>query len=387
MDFDFNEEQYMLRDSVRALLDAQWSMARTRDLVEREADQRGTPSGLAGQLAELGLPAMLVPEEFGGLGLTFLDYVLVAEEFGRALAPAQITQSVIASEIIARYGTEAQKGALLPRLAGGDAQAALAWLEPDAGYDLADIAMTAEENANGYRLNGRKILVPYGDSADILLVAARLGGGEIALFVCDRATADLATSPHKIFDPSSRAASLQFQNVRIGPESLLGGGPDKGALDRFLDLCTVASAAEMAGCASAALDMAVAYAKQRQQFGQLIGSFQAIKHKCADMIVALETSRSAAYYAAWAISEDMWDVASAVSMAKAYCGDSCRMICNEALQIHGGIGYTWELDIHLFLKRGKYLEYSFGDASFHRERVIAHALAASGQAATHTAGV
>jgi alkylation response protein AidB-like acyl-CoA dehydrogenase len=374
MDFDFNEEQYMLRDSVRGMLDAGWSIARTRALVERDMDERGTPADLSAKLAELGLPAMLIPESYGGLGLTFLDYVLVAEEFGRTLAPAQITQSVIASEVIGRYGSEAQKTALLPRLATGEAHAALAWLEPEAGYDPADIAMTARETANGYSLSGRKILAHYGDSADILLVAARLPDGEPSLFTCEGGKAGISTSPHMIFDPSSRAASLQFDNVELGADALL----DSGALARFLDLAAVASAAEMAGCASAALDMAVAYAGQRQQFGQLIGSFQAIKHKCADMIVALETSRSAAYYAAWAISEDVPDAASAVSMAKAYCGDSCRMICNEALQIHGGIGYTWELDVHLFLKRGKYLEYSFGDASFHRERVIAHAMQAAG---------
>lgn len=367
MDFDFNSDQYLLRDSVRSFLDEQWGPRKLRTAAGQFSSELW--SGLCG----LGLQTLLVPEEFDGAGLGFVDLALVLEEFGRALVPAPMADTLLASDIFARFGTPRQRASLLPQISAGACRIAFAHAQAGIGHSAAEVTLAAERSAGDWRLRGEKILVPGALAATHLLVSARPDDGPAGLFICEAKDPGVSPRAHRAIDPESLLGSVTFDGARAQP---VGDAPDASALARLLETSTLAAALQMAGIGAAALDMAVAYAKQRTQFDRPIGSFQAIKHKCADMLVALEGARSAAYYACWAVAEDDASLALAVAMAKAVSGDACRLICNDALQIHGGVGFTWDYDIHFYLKRGKLLEYAFGDASFHRERVASRVLGA-----------
>lgn len=371
MNFDFSPEQYMFQDSIRSYLADAWSVAKLRGLMEGD----GFDPALWRGLTEIGLPAILVPEEHGGLGLSFVDLALVLEECGRALVPGPMVETMIATDVIALFGTEEQRATLLPGIAEGRTKIVPAVVEAEGGADPAGAETVATHAGSGWTLSGRKILVPYAALADKLLVAARFGATRaLGLALVDPTRAGVALRPNALFDPAARASEAAFQDVAISSQDVLGGAPIAESVDRVVDAGAMAAAAQMMGIAARMLELAVEYAGQRTQFGRPIGSFQAIKHRCADMLVQLETGRTAAYYAAWALSCDAPDAARAVSMAKAYCGDAARFVCNEALQIHGGIGFAWELDLHLYLRRAKVLEYSYGDASAHRERVLSTTL-------------
>ena len=368
MNFDFGPDQYMVQDSVRRFLADHWSPSRLRALMEGDGFDRALWRGLT----ELGLLGTLVPETHGGLGLSFIDLALVLEECGRALVPGPFVETILATDVLSRFGTPEQQAALLPSLADASSRISPAVTE-EAGCDPDRMATTATESGAGWVLSGRKILVPYAELADKLLVSARFEpSGEPGLVLVDSSGPGVIRRPHALFDVSARAAEVVFENVAVAAADVLGGGPS--ALRRLLDAGAAAAAAQMTGIAARMLDLAVEYAGQRVQFGRPIGSFQAIKHRCADMMVQVETSRTACYYAAWALAAGPAEVTQAVSMAKAYCGDAARFVCNEAIQLHGGIGFAWEVDLHLYLRRAKSLEYAFGDASTHRERVLAAAL-------------
>ena len=360
MDFDFNPDQYLLRDSVHSFLTDQWGPRKLR-----AAGGNFSPD-LWNGLRGLGLQTLLVPDAFEGSGLGMVDFVLVLEEFGRALVPGPLADTVLASEIIARFGTPCQRSSLLPKIASGDCRIAFAHAQSGAGHTATEVTLQARHTDGEWRLFGQKILVPGAQSATHLLVSAKPDDGEAGLFICQVDGPAISIQSHRAVDPDSLLCRVAFDGTTAQP---IGAIPDKRALARLLETSTLAAAIQMVGIAAASLDMAVAYAKQRTQFDRPIGAFQSIKHKFADMLSALESARSAAYYASWALAEDDSAAALAVSMAKATCGDACRLICNDALQIHGGVGFTWEYDVHFYLKRGKLLEYAFGDASFHRERV------------------
>ena len=360
MDFDFNPDQYLLRDSVHTFLTDQWGPRKLR-----AADARFSPD-LWNGLRGLGLQTLLVPEEFEGSGLGLVDLVLVLEEFGRALVPGPLADTVLASEIIVRFGSPSQRSSLLPKIASGDCRIAFAHAQSGAGHTAAEVTLQARHSAGEWHLFGQKILVPGAQAATHLLVSAKPDGGEAGLFICQVDDPAVSIQSHRAVDPDSLLCQVAFEGTTAQP---IGAITDGRALARLLETSTLAAAIQMVGIAAASLDMAVAYAKQRTQFDRPIGAFQAIKHKFADMLVALEGARSAAYYASWALAEDDSAAALAVSMAKATCADACRLICNDVLQIHGGVGFTWGYDVHFYLKRGKLLEYAFGDASFHRERV------------------
>ncbi|HET6236048.1 MAG TPA: acyl-CoA dehydrogenase [Acetobacteraceae bacterium] len=363
MNFDFIEDQYLLRDSVRAFLADHWDTKKLRAAGGRFSADLW--QGLTG----LGLQTLLVPEQHDGSGLGLVDSVLAFEEFGRALVPGPVRDTILISEVIARFGTPAQCAALLPAIAAGTARVAFAHAEPGAGHRTEPTGVTATSDGSAWRLHGRKILVPAADAATVLAISARLPDGRAALFLCDLPAQGVTLTRNIAVDADSMPCRV---DLNAAPAAVLG----VDALSRLLETSAIAAAAEMIGIAGAALDLAVAYAKQRTQFDRPIGSFQAIKHRCADMLVALEAARPSAYYAAWAATEDAPDQPLAVSVAKAAAGDACRFVCNECLQIHGGVGFTWEFDVHLYMKRGKFLEYSFGDATWHRERVAALVLPA-----------
>ncbi len=365
MDFDFTAEQYLVRDSVRRFLADHWGPRKLRTAAGMF--DPGLWTGLCG----LGLQTLLVPENQGGAGLGLVDLALVLEEFGRALVPAPMADTILASDIISRFGTPQQQASLLAQISSGNCRVAFAHAEAGAGHTAPEVALAATSGTGEWRLHGRKILVPGAQAATHLLVSAKPQDGAAGLFICEAMNERISVQRHRAIDPDSMLCMVSFDSTLAQP---IGVRPDARALARMLETNTLAASLQMVGIAAAALDIAVGYAKERTQFDRPIGSFQAIKHKCADMLVALEGARSAAYYGSWAAAEDDPALSLAVSMAKVVCGDACRLVCNDALQIHGGVGFTWEFDIHLFLKRGKLLEYAFGDASFHRERVASTVL-------------
>jgi alkylation response protein AidB-like acyl-CoA dehydrogenase len=372
MDFEFSEDQRLMQESLRGLLSSRFDIAAARRL----ADGAGFDAGLWAALAEAGVFAVPVPEAQGGLGLGLVDTVLLLEEFGRALVPAPAAETLLAAELITRCGTPAQRDRWLPGLADGSLHATTAMAEPEGGFGLDQVSLAARRRPGGWVLAGRKTLVPQAAEAGLVLVVARFGvDGRLGIAICPRDADGLTVSAHAGLDLSSRQHLLDFADVAIGEDAVLGGAPDPAHAARLFDLAAAAAAAQQAGIAARLLDEAVDYAKQRVQFGQPIGAFQAIKHKCADMATAVEGARAASYHAALALAEGAPDAARAVSVAKAFCGDAARLASREALQIHGGIGFTWELGLHLWLRRAKALELSWGDTAWHRQRALACALA------------
>ena len=360
MNFDFTTDQYQLRDSVKRFLADRWGPKKLR-----VAASKFDPELWQG-LCDLGLQTLLVPEAEDGAGLSLVDVSLIFEEFGRALVPGPMVDTILASDTISRFGTPAQKASLLPAIASGACRVAFAHAEAGNGHTAQDITLEATNVAGEWRLQGRKILVPAAQAATVFIVSAKTENGPAGLFICDAVSEQIAIEPHRAIDPDSLLCQVNFNGANA---QLIGASCGTAPLGRMLETSAFAAAIQMVGIAAAALDIAVDYAKQRTQFDRPIGSFQAIKHKCADMLMAVESARSSAYYASWAAAEDDPVLPLAVSMAKAACGDACRLVCNDALQIHGGVGFTWEYDIHFYLKRGKLFEYAFGDASFHRERL------------------
>jgi alkylation response protein AidB-like acyl-CoA dehydrogenase len=324
---------------------------------------------------ELGWTAVIVPEAYGGLGLGQVELAVLMEEMGAALLCAPFFSSVcLAANALVAGGSEAQKRELLARIAAGELTATVAWTEANGRWDAGAIAAVARRDGGGFVVSGRKAFVVDGHAADLLLVAARREGtsGEhgVCLFALPGDAAGIERRAVGTMDRTRRQAEVTLDGVRVPASALLGEeGRGWPILQRTLHLAATALAAEQTGGAQRCLDMAVDYAKQRVQFGRPIGSFQAIKHKCANMLVQVESARSAAYFAACTAAEDGDDLALAASLAKAYCSDAYFRCAAENVQIHGGIGFTWEHDAHLYLKRAKSSETLLGDASHHRELV------------------
>ncbi len=373
MDFDFSDQQYLFRETFHGFLEQNHDLKKHAALLEGD----GFDADLWWGLADLGLFSMLVPEQFGGLGLSFVDMALVLEELGMELVGAPASETIVATDLIVRHGSEKQQARLLPLLAAGKLRVATAIAEPKSGFGDLNIQAQAASNSNGWRLNGHKIMVPHAVMADLIMVAARIGPSqELGLVMLEPQRKGVVLREQSTLDPACRFYAMTLDSVAVDVEDFLGGAvPQPTSLARLLDVSSAVAALQLTGIAGKVLDIAVAYAAQRVQFGKPIGSFQAIKHKCADMAVAIDAARSAAYYGAWAIAEDAVDRVKAVSMAKSFCGDTARQVCNEGIQIHGGMGFTWELGLHWYLRRAKVLEFSHGDAAFHRERVMAATLA------------
>jgi alkylation response protein AidB-like acyl-CoA dehydrogenase len=374
MDIGFSEEQELLRDTARKFLDGECTTKFVRQMMETEAAV--TPEFWQ-QLAENGWLGISFPEAVGGSGLGLLDLVVLMEEMGRAVMPGPFPATVLlGGAAIAEAGSAAQQQEWLPRLAAGNAKATLAVTEPNARWDAAGIAaVSARETAGGFVLNGAKLFVPDAHLADVLVVAARSRDGStledgVSLFLVPRAAAGLAVTLLPSIDETRKLCEVRLDNVPVLAGALLGELHQGWApLSRVIDRAAVALAAEICGAAQRVLDMTVDYAKMRVAFGKPIGSYQGVKHKCADMLVEIENAKSLTYYAAWAIDESDPEAAMAVSMAKAAASDAGRKVCAAGIQLHGGIGMTWEHDLHLYLKRAKADEVAFGDATWHRERL------------------
>jgi alkylation response protein AidB-like acyl-CoA dehydrogenase len=306
-------------------------------------------------MAAQGFMGIIFPEKYEGLGLGKVELILLMEEAGRALLPGPFWSTVaLAGAVIDAVASDAQKTRYLTPICRGQALSTLALLETGATWDLAD-AKLADSSGN---LTGEKLFVLDADVADFILVAAQSG-----VFLVEAQAPGLFISPMPALDLTRNFYAVQFKDT---PAEKLGEGTN---LARALDIATAALVAEMVGGMQRVLDLTVDYAKMRKQFGKPIGTFQAVQHQCADMYLETESSRSAAYYAAWALEHDAPDAATATSIAKMYASDACRAVGNRGIQIHGGNGFAWENDLHLYYRRAKASETMFGDATFHRERI------------------
>jgi alkylation response protein AidB-like acyl-CoA dehydrogenase len=306
-------------------------------------------------MAQQGFTGITLPEEFGGMGLGQVEMVLLMEEAGRALLPGPFFSTVaLAGAVIDACGTTEQKKKYLTPICHGEARSTLAILEASASWNPADLQMSE----SGGKLTGQKLFVTDAAAASFIVVAARNG-----VFVVDAKAAGLKLTPMQGLDLTRRLYSLEFNNT---PADKLG---TPAGLARALDAATTALSGEMVGGMQRTLDITVQYAKTRKQFNNPIGQYQAVQHQCADMYLETESSRSAAYYAAWALEENAADAALSVSIAKMYASDACRTVGNRGIQIHGGMGFTWENDLHLYYRRAKASETTLGDGSFHRERI------------------
>jgi alkylation response protein AidB-like acyl-CoA dehydrogenase len=363
MNFAFSEEQEELRNIVRQFLEAKSPESAVREQMETE---RGYDPDVWSQMAEqLGLQSLIVPEEFGGQGFGYVELIVVLEEMGRALLCAPFFSTVVlATNTLLQAGDDDAKAAHLPGIASGETIATLAITEPNGKWDESGIEATATNDGGTWKINGTKSFVIDGHTADLIIVAAKTGAGT-SLFTVAGDAAGLTRTALATMDQTRKQAKLDFDGVEATLLGTDGAGWD--TLSTVLDLAAVGLAAEEVGGAQYVLEMAVQYAKDRVQFGRPIGSFQAIKHKCADMLLEVESAKSAAYYAGWCASELNDELPAVASLAKAYCSDAYFHAAAENIQIHGGIGFTWEHPAHLYFKRAKSSELLFGDPSYHRE--------------------
>ncbi len=364
MNLSFTPEQDELRRMVRRLLEAKSSEA---DVRRAMASADGFDPALWAQLAELGLAGLAIPEEFGGAGYGTVEVGIVMEEAGRALLCAPYFSSVVlASTALVESADDELKKELLPQLAIGEARAAVAWVEDSGRWDETGITLAATRAPSGWTLTGAKSFVLDGHTADHVIVAGRTPRG-VSLFVVESGAEGLRRTALPTMDPTRKQARLEFTAVAA---RLLGEeGDGWRTLARTLDLAAIQLAAEQVGGAAAALDMAVGYAKTRTQFGRPIGSFQAIKHTCAEMLVAVETARSAVYYALFAAAGHDPELPVLASVAKAYCSESFCRAAGANIQVHGGIGFTWEHPAHLYFKRATSSQAYLGDPVHHRARL------------------
>ena len=368
MDLGLNETQQMLRNSAREFLQAECPDTYVREMEE---DERGYTPEMWQKVAEQGWLGLIFPEQYGGVGLSYLDLSVLLEETGRALLPGPFFSTVVMGGMtIMDAGSEEQKQELLPQISEGQLIVTLALTEPSARWDAEGIQMTASQSGDGWVLNGVKLFVPNAHVSDTYVVAARTGDGErdITLFLVPRGTDGVSQTLLKTI-ASDRQSELVFENVSL-PASAVLGEVNKGwdSVEKVLAWGAIGKCAEMVGGGEQVLDMTVEYAKQRTQFGRPIGSFQAIQHHCANMATDVEGSRYITYQAAWRLSEGD-DAVQEVAMAKACVSDAYRRICALGHQCHGAIGFTKEHNMQLYSRRAKAAELAFGDTDFHLETV------------------
>lgn len=371
MRFSFSEEQEEFRVFLRRFLENKSPTTEVRRLMETD---KGYDDAVWKQLStDLGLPAVHVPEEYGGQGFSYGELCIVLEEMGRALLCAPyFSSTVLATTTILNAGTEEQKRILLPPLAAGETRAALAFTEENGIWNGSGVETTATESDGGYTLDGVKSFVLDGHTADTIIVLARASGSsgddELSFFTVPASATGMTRTLLKTADPTRKQARLEFKGVQA---ALLGeAGGAAGPLARTLDLAAICIANEMVGGADRLRESAVDYAMMRVQFGRQIGSFQSMKHKSADMLLEVELAKSAAYYAAAAAAEEDEDLPALASLAKASASSAYMQTAINTVQIHGGIGFTWDNDTHLWFKRAKSSEVFLGDPSYHRELLM-----------------
>ncbi|HEY7438298.1 MAG TPA: acyl-CoA dehydrogenase family protein [Acidimicrobiia bacterium] len=374
MDFEFSADQEMLRDSVRRFLADRAPTTYVRSMLD---DERGTTDAVWNGLAELGVTGLLAPEPYGGAGMGMVDMATVLEELGRAVHPGPFTSSAVgAVSAVALAGSAEDQERLLPDLASGARVGALAIYE--AGRRAAWQAPSVEAAGSGTEttLTGEKVHVADGAGADVLVVSGRDADGALGLFEVDARALGVRRTPAPTVDGTRKEATVTFD---AAPARRLAGDDTLGALAATVDRTRVAMVVDGVGAASRALDIAVEYAKTRRQFDRPIGSFQAVQHLCADMLRAVELSRAAGYYACWACdAADAGERHRATTLALAAASDGLYQVGASAIQVHGGIGFTWEHDIHLYYKRLLTLQHIAGGASDQLEELASIALEGAG---------
>jgi alkylation response protein AidB-like acyl-CoA dehydrogenase len=372
MYFDLTDEQQAIKATAHDFLASRMKSERMRELAESES---GFDADLWKEMAELGWAGLALPEEWGGQGLGIVDLAVLFEELGYALAPSPLLSNTIAGLALSTCGSEGQRERYLRPLALGEKRGTPAlW---DAGSQAApgSFTMEAKADGDGVLLDGTKTLVMDAGSADFFLVATADGKRHVV----DAGAAGVTVAAEPSIDLTRRLWTVRFDGVKVAAADTLPG-EEADYYPVFFRVC-VAFAAESTGVAQRALEMAVAYAKDRQQFGRPIGAYQAVSHRCAQMLLETENARSAVYGAAWAADAEPESLPLAASMAKAYASDAGWRVPDASIQVHGGIGFTWEHDLHFFLKRGRANAALFGDAQWHRDRVAGAVLARAAQPA------
>jgi len=371
MDLGFSEEQEMLRKTARDFLQTECPTTLVKEMAD---DEQGYTPELWAKMAELGWMGLALPEEYDGMGMSFLDLSVLLEEMGRACLPGPFFSTVVLGGFtIIEAGNEEQKKDLLPKIATGEVILAMALTEPSASYDAASVTVQAVADKDDYVINGTKLFVENAHIADYMVCVTRTKDGSsaedgITLFLVDGKSPGISTTVLKTI-AGDKQCEVIFDNVRVPKKNMLGE-LDKGwpVMAKMLEMAAVAKCAEMVGGAQAALDMSVAYAKERIQFGRPIGSFQAIQHHCANMVTDVDGSRFITYQAAWKVSEGL-PATMEVSMAKAWVSEAYRRVTQLGHQIHGGIGFCMDHDMPLYFKEAKAAESTFGNADWHREIV------------------
>lgn len=371
MDLGFSEEQEMLRTTTRDFLTNECPAELVKEMVE---DEKGYTPELWRKMAELGWMGLTFPEEYDGMGMTFLDLVVLLEEIGRACLPGPFFSTVVlAGYAILEAGSEEQKKELLPKISNGELILTLALTEPSASYEPSGIKVKASPKNDDYVINGTKLFVPDANVADYMICVARTKDGAspeegITLFLVDAKSPGISTTLLKTI-AGDKQCEVIFDDVKV-PKGNILGELDKGwpVVEKVLEKATVGLCAQMVGGAQKAMEMSVDYAKERIQFGRPIGSFQSIQNYCADMVTDVDGSKYITYEAAWKLSEGM-PAAMEVSMAKAWTSEACCRVTALGHQIHGAIGFTVDHDLPLYFKRAKAGEATFGNADFHREMV------------------
>jgi alkylation response protein AidB-like acyl-CoA dehydrogenase len=352
MEFGLSESQQLLKDNARKFFAGECPMAEVRRIMETDT---AYDAALWAKMVEQGYTGIIFPEEYGGVGLGKVEFILLMEETGRALVPGPFFSTVaLAGTLIDGVANPEQKKRYLAPICAGEARSTVAILEASASWNSEDVQITS---ANG-KLTGEKLFVPDALVADFIIVVARDG-----VFAVDAKAPGINIQRMEGMDLTRKLYSVRFSGT---PAEKLANA---AGLAPALDVAAAALVAEMVGGMQRTLDITVEYAKTRKQFGKPIGMFQAVQHQCADMYLETESARSAAYYAAWALEENAPDAAVAVSIAKMYASDAARTVGNRGIQVHGGMGFTWENDLHLYYRRAKASETAFGDSTYHRERI------------------
>ncbi|HEY7949803.1 MAG TPA: acyl-CoA dehydrogenase [Solirubrobacterales bacterium] len=370
MYFDLTDEQQAIKATAHEFLAARYKSERIRELAESE---HGFEQSDWEEMAGLGWQGLALPEEWSGQGLGIVELAVLFEEMGYALAPSPLFSNTIAGLALAHGGSDDQCERFLRPLAEGKLRGTPALWDAGSPATIGEFTMEARADGDGVVLDGEKVLVMDAAAADFLLVATADGHRHVV----ESGAPGVTVAPATSIDLTRRLYSVRFEGVRVAPENSLPGSDDE-YFPVFHRVC-VALAAESTGIAQRTMEMAVEYAKDRQQFGRPIGSYQAVSHRCAQMLLETENARSAVYGAAWAADAEPESLPTAASMAKAYASDAGWRVPDASLQVHGGIGFTWEHDLHFFLKRGKANAAMFGDAKWHRERVADAVLSAAGE--------
>jgi alkylation response protein AidB-like acyl-CoA dehydrogenase len=366
MYFDLTDEQQAIKSTAHDFLAARYKSERIRELARGES---GFEQSDWDEMAELGWPGLALPEEWGGQGLGIVDLAVLFEEMGYALAPSPLLSTTLVGLALAHCGSDDQRERYLRPLAAGEKRGAPALWDAGSPGNPGAFTMEAKVGGDGVVLDGEKVLAPDAAAADFFIVATSDGKRHLVDSGADGVTVTAEPS----IDLTRRIYSVRFEGVQVAAaDTLPAEGSDYYPV--FFRLC-VALAAESTGLAQRTMEMAVEYAKDRQQFGRPIGAYQAVSHRCAQMLLETENARSAVYGAAWAADAEPESLPLAASMAKAYASDAGWRVPDASIQVHGGIGFTWEHDLHFFLKRGKANAAMFGTASWHRDRVADAVLA------------